>query len=60
MAQCTNCTRELKEGEELRVVRVQLWKTKVGSKACKEPDLDETRRYCPACTKSVELNFWKE
>ena len=60
MAQCTNCSRDLKEGEEFSLVRIQYWKTKVGSKECKQPDLDETRRYCPACTKNVERNFWKD
>ena len=60
MARGTNCTRDLKEGEEFSLVRVQYWKTKVGSKECKQPDFDETRGYCQPCAKKVQVNAWKD
>lgn len=55
MAHCASCDRDLKEGEEFGLVRLQFWKTKVGSRECKPPDMDETRIYCLPCA-GKELN----
>jgi len=60
MATCSRCKKELRQGEEFGVVRVQLWKTKVGSKECKNPDEDEIRNYCAECSKVAPLNLWKD
>ena len=49
MAHCVSCNRDLKEGEGFDLVRLQIWKTKVGSKECKSPDLDKTEAYCLPC-----------
>lgn len=53
MTHCVSCNRDLKEGEEFDLVRLQLWKTKVGSKECKSPDLDETKAYCLPCAQEA-------
>ncbi len=31
MKHCVNCNRDLREGEEFDLVRLQVWKTKVGA-----------------------------
>jgi hypothetical protein len=59
MTHCASCNRDLKEGEEFGLVRLQLWKTKVGSRECKSPDLDETRIYCLPCAQYAQINLGK-
>ncbi len=59
MAVCSGCKKELSEGEEFGVVRIQLWKTKVGNRECGDPDEDETRNYCPESSKAAPLDIWK-
>jgi hypothetical protein len=49
----------MKENEELDLVRVQLWKTKVGSKECKPPDLDDTRIDCLPCAENGQIKIGK-
>jgi len=59
MVRCLNCNREMKENEEIDLVRVQLWKTKVGSKECKPPDVDDTRIYCLPCAEDGQIKIGK-
>ena len=60
MALCESCNKDLIEGEDVGVVRLQLWKTKVGSKECKVPDVDETRFYCLPCAQYAQTNLGME
>jgi len=60
MAHCSNCNKELKEGEAFGLVRIQLWKTKVGSKECKQPDMDDTRPYCSPCVEKAQIHISRE
>ncbi len=53
MVHRVSCNRDLKEGDEFDLVRLQIWKTKVGSKECKSPDVDETRTYCLPCAQKA-------
>jgi hypothetical protein len=59
MTYCSSCKKELKDGEEFGLVRIQLWKTNVGSKECKQPDMDDTRTYCLPCTDHVRTRVLK-
>jgi hypothetical protein len=59
MVICSRCRKELREGEEFGVIRIQLWKIKVGDKECKNPDEDETRNYCSECSRVAPLDIWK-
>jgi hypothetical protein len=55
MTICASCNRELKTGEEFDLVKIQQWRTKVGSAECKRPDSDDTRSYCIPCAKSAPI-----
>jgi hypothetical protein len=57
MKRCTRCQKGLMKGEEYGLLRVQLWKTQVGSPECKPPDLDDTRIYCLTCVGDVETHI---
>jgi hypothetical protein len=60
MSQCTQCKKELGEGEEFDLVRIQLWKTKAGSRECKMPDMDVTRTLCLPCVNKGQIRLSKE
>jgi hypothetical protein len=51
---CLRCKKELRQGEEFGVVRVQMWKVKIGDKECK--NTDEMK----LATKVAPLYLWKD
>ena len=59
MTQCTQCNKELKEGEDFDLVRIQLWKTKAGGKECKTPDMDVTRALRLPCVDKGQIHISK-
>ena len=59
MLHCTGCDKELREGDALGLVRLQVWKTRAGSKECKGPDIDDTRTYCLTCVDEGRVHLPK-
>ncbi len=60
MASCANCRKELSPGDNYRVMRIQMWKTSVGSMECEPPDLDKTVSYCLPCAKDTRISVWQD
>lgn len=60
MTTCAACHRDLTAGEAFDLVRIQQWRTKVGSAECKGPDSDDTRSYCIPCARRAPVTLMKE